>query len=323
MTKTKRIVIIVFFVLIVLSCLLGCSDDNNGKYYVELISGELDYYGEIVLPKGDMSDHTFVGDELWVFYPSDDDHENYSPVHRYKVDLTNNEYEYLGKFMHNFGHCNTVDYCAVNDTLVFGNGGSENYDANDLIYIIENASALKEQERVDIADVAKIIDLDAAGFDVGQQVNVCWGESNIGSYNMIYALSNKNGVKYICRILLGSGENRLECGNMLDVADGEFNGTFCLMTEFTKGYSADYCNQGTDYYSGQIYEALGHDGIMISISSLLENNTISSKIYHARVYNELGAPYTTFSEGIALKDGYLFVGVFSYAKSNKIIIYKL
>lgn len=309
-------------------CLCGCSSLNNRddshKYDDITILGELDYYGEIVLPKGDMSDHTFVGDELWAFYASDDDHENYSPVYRYKVDLENNKYEYIGKFKHNFGHCNTVDYCAANDTLIMGNGAGENYELDDQIYIIENASGLKDSDSVDIKDVAKIIHLDVAGLDCGQQVNVCWGDSNNGKYNIVYVLSNLSWKKHIRKIMLGTGSNALEYGKKLNVEDGEFNGTFKVLAEFTRDYSTTYCNQGTQYYGGKLYEAIGHDGVYIAVNSLLANGLIATEFIKSYAYDDGGEIVAkTFSEGIAVKDGYLFVGSFNYNVHSKILIYKL
>src|SRR5690606_2125364 len=67
-----------------------------------------------------MSDHTFVGNELWCFNVSNDNHSDYQDVNRYMVDFENKTASFLGSFQHNFGHANTVDYCAETDTLILG-----------------------------------------------------------------------------------------------------------------------------------------------------------------------------------------------------------
>lgn len=327
MKKIRKVNICLACFFILTSFFCGCNHSIYQDYITSsctIVLGELNYFGQFNMPKGGMSDHTIVNDELWAFYVSDDEHTDFSVVHRYKIDIQNDEYEYVGKFGHNFGHCNTVDYCSENDTLVLGNGGQANYDLRDQIYIIENASNLKNSENANLFDVAKVIDLDGIGLDFGQQVNVCWGDSNYGKHNIIYAISNKDGIKYIRKILLGTGKNQLQYGNLLTVADNEFNGTFKILNEFCKDYSSAYCNQGTQYYNGKIYEALGHDGLLIAVNSLIEDKNIKTEFLRTHFYDVNGeVSPNTFSEGIAIKNGYLFAGSYDYYTGNKIIIYKL
>ncbi|MCM1368568.1 MAG: hypothetical protein NC184_07155 [Roseburia sp.] len=329
--ETRRIRSIIkkycFCALLCVSLLLsGCQkEDVDDCAAPQIVLGELNYYDAIKLPKGDMSDHTFVGDELWVFFVSNEEHTEYSDIHRYKVDIPNNDYEYIGKISHNLGHCNTVDYCRENDTLILGNGGNINYDLQGQIYIINNVSELKERNDITFNDVAKIIDLDDPwGGEFGWQVNVCWGESNQGDHNIIYVISNRDNVKYIRKILLGVGQNQLQYGKFAAVGDKEFNGTFKILSEYHQDYSTLYCNQGTQYYGGKLYEALGHDGVLIAVDSLLESGDVKTEYLKTYYYREDGeiSP-STFSEGIAIKDGYLFAGQYDYYFGSKILIYQL
>lgn len=328
MIKGQGKKIVAIFCAAAALCLFGCAtsgEPDSHKYDGITVLGELEYYDEITLPpQCAMSDHTFVGDELWVFTISDDDHDEFAPVYRYKADIENKDFAYVGKFEHNFGHCNTVDYCAANDTLVLGNGGTENYDITDKVFIIENASRLKDMEKADISEVAKTIDLDASGIDCGQQVNVCWGESNRGKYNIVYVLSNLSWKKHIRKVLLGTGSNALECGKRQRAEEGEFNGTFKVLADFTRDYSRTYCNQGTQYYGGKLYEAMGHDGVYFAVDSLLADGSIATEFVKFYEYDDDGnvSDYA-YAEGIALKDGYLFVGSLDYYVHRKILIYKL
>lgn len=328
--STKKI--LVYFILVfVISCFVGCASEqlDAGMDKVEpvvapIILGEMDYYGKINVPNGEMNDCTFVDSELWLFYASDDEHEQYSYIYRYNVDIENKAFDYIGKIKHNLGHCNTVDYCSENDTLILGNGGQGSEIINNQIYLIENASRLRDCKDMNIYDTAKIIELSDVDVDFGRQVNVCWGESNNEKSNIIYVLSNMNEKKYIRKIILGKGNNQLDFGEMIEADENSFNGTFKIICEFTKDYSTDYCNQGTQYSKGKLYEALGHRGITIGVNSLLSNGEILTDIFRWEFYEDDGTvDSNTFVEGIAIKDGYLFVGLYNYYLDKKMLIYKL
>lgn len=332
--KMKKLIsILTIGILLFVLLISGCDNApivdtglNTAVKYEEQI-GEFNYHSTLELFAGRMSDHTLVDDELWAFYVSDDKHEKPDMVLKYKLDLVNKEYEFIGKFQHNFGHCNTVDYCGENDTLILGNGGGADNEQNNQIYIIENVKNLKALENgaeVKLSEVAKIIDLNELGLDFGKQVNVCWGESNRNKNNIIYVLSNKDDIKYIYKIILGKGRIELDHGNLLSVNDDEFNGTFKILNIYTKDYSYTYCNQGTQYYKGKLYEALGHDSLNISVTSFYEGNLVKSTYFKIKYYNDFGEQYSRIvPEGIAIRDDYLFLGCADKDTGNKILIYNL
>lgn len=273
---------------------------------------------------GEASDCTFVGDEVWFLHPSNDAHTDYALCCRYSIDFENKTATLLGTFQHNFGHCNTVDYCEATDTLILGNGGASSNTEPDQIFIIENASDLKNNSQNNLADVAKVIDLDDIGLDWGKQINVCWGEANNGAYNIAYVLSNDGSTKFIHKIILGKGSNVLENGTPLSVSDGEFNGTFNIIGTYTSDYSSTICNQGSQYYRGHLWEGIGHEGAWLHKSTLSQDGKIYRKSFKEKFYNAEGtAPYS-HHEGIAIKDGYAIITQSSPAgDSRKLMVYKI
>lgn len=255
-----------------------------------------------------MSDHTFVGDELWLFMVSNDNHTSYSKVLRYSVDFIGKRATYLGEFKHNFGHCNTVDYCPDTNTLIMGNGGGANNPENTQIYIFPNADKMKEKSTVSLATSAIIIDIDELGLDFGKQLNVCFGESNNGKHNIVYAISNNGSTKTIRKLLLGQGKNKLQYGNFIDTAEGlEYNGTFTVLKKWETPYSSHICNQGTDWYKGKLYEGVGHYGIWHFEHELLQNGIVTKQTQEL-FYNDDGSVRVVVTEGITIKDGYMIMG---------------
>ena len=295
------------------------------KFGDEDINGMFDFHMSANLPYY-TNDITFVGDELWAFDGTDDAHTNYGYIRRYKLDFEDKTLTYLGSgIQHNFGHCNTIDYCPENDTLILGNGGTAANPEPDQIYIIEHVSTLKNQSQWNLTDVAKIIDLDDAGLDWGRQINVCWGNGNRGNYNTAYVISNDGTNKFVHEIILGKGANQLTYGTAVSATEDEFNGTMNVINSYTGSYAvADSpVNQGSQFYKGKLWEAVGHTGAWIHISKLLTGGSIRWESYREKTLDESGNVVASFAEGCCIKDDYLITINCISNVSNTLLVYKI
>ena len=267
---------------------------------------------------------TFVGDELWGFIAnSTGDRTTYGTAYRYAIDYENETATLLGTFQHNWGHCNTLDYCPETDTIILGNGSglAEEPYLNKEIYILPNASSFKNMSTVPVESNGIILDVTALGW--GRQLQVIWGEDNNRKYNICYCLSNdgtalddtskERSNLYIRRILLGQGSNRLPNGTFISGKTGlEFNGTFKVLAVY-KGedvYSPYECTQDADFYKGKIYTGLGHDGIYISEITLRENGVLEYAKKRERYWvDDDGSNIQTITQAMTIKDGMLHVRV--------------
>ena len=118
-----------------------------------------------------MSDHTFIGDKLYVINASSDDHSSYAGVTVYKVDPDAKTATYEKTIQHNLGHANSIDYCAGTDCLILGNGSSD-ATLPGKIFILPNVSAKTSWEFSDciVIDVSEkepleVVYIAAAGLD--------------------------------------------------------------------------------------------------------------------------------------------------------------
>lgn len=304
-------------------------------YYVNDSGKDLVFKFPITLKNSYKSDHTFVGDELWIFPVSNDSHTSWSTVMRYSVDAKNKTATLLGTFDHNWGHANSVDYNENTDSLVCGNGGGSGNTQPDEFYVFENASQLKNIAQVDVHEHAIVYQVEKDGFDWGKQLNTTWGQANGGKYNIVYVLSNYNSAtgkadnsttssdtQVIHKVLLGQGANKLENGTFIDGKSGlEYNGTYKVLKEYTHPYEYDYANQGTTFYNGVIYEGIAHDRLSFFEKILDDSGKVKSILNRERLFNDAGAELGLVVEGLAIKDDLLYLG--EAGNSLTIYVYKL
>ena len=280
--------------------------ENNTKRTV--MSGkECLFFFKCEFTKSYLSDFCFVGDELWCFAVSNDDHTDTAEVVRYSIDYENKQATKLGSFTHNFGHANTVDYCENLDCLILGNGGSASNTQPNEFYIFPNASSFKDLSAVTIAKHGMVFDVSQLGW--GKQVNVVWGESNRGRHNIAYVISNDGSTnRYIMKILLGQGNAQLEHGTFIKGKGYyEFNGTFKILGTWPREWIHLEFNNGSDFYDGVIYEGLG-GGLWWAEHKILEDGTTDTTIYKDMVYTPEGEIESAEAEGITVNSDYLILG---------------
>ena len=253
---------------------------------------------------------TFMGDRLLMFTPSNDQHTTYAFLGIFRYNFDTLELTLERSIRHNFGHANTVDYCEKNDTLVLGNGGGSGNTEPDQIYIIEDfsdkLSTVSDNGNMNLYNVAKIIDLDDLGLDWGKQVNVCWAGGNSGAYDQVIAFSNDGTTQTFRLLQLGKGSNDLGTGTLLTVGANEFNGTFKVLSTWSRAYNTSIANNDTQLYGGVLYEISGHTGIHVSKDEFIEDGTMISRRQRNKVYDSAGTEMYYINEGIAIKKDIMF-----------------
>ena len=207
------------------------------------------------------NDITFVGDELWVSKENSTYYDNGTMIFRYKV--VDDEFTLVGTCDCDFGHLNTMDYCAANDCLIFGNGGNGAETEGNCFVVVKNPLALGEAAL--IADVGIKYEV-----DIGCKVQALWGGSNLGDNNIVYLLSNNAAT--VTKVLLLKGD------------DGEFNGKFVALETHeleTWGVQGADIFGDTLYIGGQLngneYAAVKE----ISLSDFTTTRTVKRKFYGA------------------------------------------
>lgn len=232
-----------------------------------------------------MSDHTFIGNDLYVINASTDDHSTTAPVTVYGVDFERKTAYYKRTFKHNLGHANTIDYSPENDCLILGNGSSDVSLPGEVIMLTNPAN--RPEWRYEDCQIIAL-----GGQNYGSKMQAVWGEHNNEQYNVIYVITNDN--VNIRRLILGRN-------------NGRFDGTFTLAGEWT-GPGFDV-NQGTAFYRGAIYTAVGHTALVGVKRVPLANGETLCTTMKEPVMNADGTENTAiFSEGIAIKNGYLAFG---------------
>lgn len=254
-------------------------------------------------------DFTFVGEEIWAFRPSDVG----SADGTREVYILDKDTLALNKTLrHNFGHANTIDYCAETDSLIFGNGSGQ-YNTDGEIYIVQGVKHLRNSAENTLIDIngtteGTLITKIEVFREFGDKVNVCWGEDNNGLHNICYVLSNDN--VNVRKLLLGMGSNQFDNGQFISGRnENEFNGTYKILSEYSLQRERIEVNQGTCYYNGYLYCAMGHDGLLMVRYKLNSDGTISYETKHEKFYDATGQEISCASEGVAIKNGMIYHGI--------------
>ena len=281
---------------------------NDDNFDVDLLASiQNDLEGRINITGYYWSDICFVGEELWAFEPSDVDGVNTTDGYIYMFDST---LTFKRQLKHNFGHVNTVEYCEEIDSLILGNG-SGYYGTDGEIYIIQGVSqwrGLPDNTLLDLVGgiSGSLITTIQVGRTFGDKVNVCWGEDNNGLNNICYAISNNN--QNVRKLLLGKGTNQFESGQFVSGrTDTQFNGTYKILGEWT--HPVIEVNQGSCYYNGYLWLAIGHDGLFIAKFKLNPDGTITSTPKQEFFYEATGTLIETASEGVTIKNGMIYHAV--------------
>lgn len=283
---------------------------------------------EINLPFEFGSSITFVGDKLWKFNPSEDDNSTQVQASRFSIDFDAGKVTLDKSLKINWGHVNTLNYCDENDSLVFSNGNIGDTNARSKkFYVLEKFTTKSTQSSIDISECIEF-DVSTLGIENSKGLSValqpCWGENNDYRYNIIYLLWNDGNKKMISKILLGQGSNNLGTGILIGgKSKSEFNGTMKLLKTYQgHAYTDHECTQDATWAYGFLFEGIGHDGFWYDKIKLNEaDSTFSKTSFQERFFASDGNLYNTVTNGITVKNGFLFSTVYHRANIDSTVDY--
>ena len=246
-------------------------------------------------------DMCFVGNELWGFSASDTGSVGNINIY------DDQTFDLKKQLIHDFGHCNSVDYNEETDSLIFGNG-SRYYNTDGVFYIIEGVKEWSDLPDGTTLNLDNILIGELVKYEVGttwgSKINACWGESNLNENNIAYIMSNDN--QNIRKVLLGKGTNELERGlYKTGKSNKQFNGTYKVLKEHV--FELVDNNQGSVFYNGSLYSNLGHDNKWSVKYALNYNEDMIQR--REDIYTELGTPKVMAGAGIAIRGVYIYHGL--------------
>lgn len=227
-------------------------------------------------------------------------------------------------FISNFGHNNTVDFNSNNRYLLSTNGGNSISTQPNKIYLM---GPYQEGNIPNNFLVKDSIQIDVSQEGWGKQPNAIWADTNIGANDMIFVFTNyekDNMTNYdvanvdnfsgeskriIHKLQLGKGSNNLGKGTMNSVSADMFNGTYKEIGSWE--YPFVYADAINDmcFYNGHIYHTIVGPGLCIRELSFDDYNTaLIIKDRKIDWYNSVGVQQSNENEGIAIKDGILYIG---------------
>lgn len=239
----------------------------------------------------------WVGDELWVFKQSPDNHSATTGT----IVRLNSEYGVIGTIAHSLGHCNSASYNERNDCLLIGNG-SESYTDYAKFDLYPNVSSWKTLNTVDYFTIPRV-EYDFS-HTLEAKCQAAWGDSNFGEENVVYMVTNDNLI--FRRLLLGKGANQFDNGNFLaGKASDEYNGTAKTLNTYYAQESFGL-NGGSIFHNGKLYNHSSANRGNIAENTLCENGEVKVRRFVYPFYNETGSQVTLFPQGITVKNNKLF-----------------
>ncbi|MGY4789964.1 BppU family phage baseplate upper protein [Pediococcus pentosaceus] len=241
-------------------------------------------------------DITVVGDELWIGLQSSPDHD---AAHTGQIIRLDRNLKQVGRYVHNLGHLNTMDYCANNDTLLVGNASDEASAVPEII-LIPNVSKLKVDPDWPLIDynsdtVIKIKFPDISPMGIG----AVFGETPDVAYLLI---GGAPGMNSVVKIELGMGASDLSCagyGAFIKNTDG-YNGTAQYVRRYY-GRTMEV-NQGATFYNGKIYGAFCRSKTHFAKITLHEPQLTNHDGFYS-IEDWTIADYGTEPNGMAIYDG--------------------
>ena len=228
------------------------------------------------------NDFTIIKDEIWFaenIY-KDGVATDYTTVHRYKI--IDGFLVKIGDIDTDFGHWNTVDYCEDNDCLIFGNGANSIQTDGNYFVVVKNPLSLGDVARIETCGIKYAV-------DIGFKVQAVWGDSNFGSNNIVYLISNS--CQKITKVLL------------LKDSNGNFNGQYVTLE--TKDIELDkyYGVGGADFWGDTLYIGIGGPYEMFKMS--MSDYSIQKITKH--FYKDDGSEYSGSIQGVHIDSQYIWV----------------
>lgn len=258
---------------------------NESKIRIESVVSEIEGKGNVKaiyksIPNA--NDFTIIKDEIWFaenIY-KDGVATDYTTVHRYKI--IDGFLVKIGDIDTDFGHWNTVDYCEDNDCLIFGNGANSIQTDGNYFVVVKNPLSLGDVARIETCGIKYAV-------DIGFKVQAVWGDSNFGSNNIVYLISNS--CQKITKVLL------------LKDSNGNFNGQYVTLE--TKDIELDkyYGVGGADFWGDTLYIGIGGPYEMFKMS--MSDYSIQKITKH--FYKDDGSEYNGSTQGVHIDSQYIWV----------------
>lgn len=258
---------------------------NESKIRIESVVSEIEGKGNVKaiyksIPNA--NDFTIIKDEIWFAENIYEDGvaTDHTTVHRYKI--IDGFLVKIGDIDTDFGHWNTVDYCEDNDCLIFGNGANSIQTDGNYFVVVKNPLSLGDVARIETCGIKYTV-------DIGFKVQAVWGDSNYGSNNIVYLISNS--CQKITKVLL------------LKDSNGNFNGQYVTLE--TKDIELDkyYGVGGADFWGDTLYIGIGGPYEMFKMS--MSDYSIQKITKH--FYKDDGSEYNGSTQGVHIDSQYIWV----------------
>jgi hypothetical protein len=262
-------------------------------------------------------DASMVGNEIWAFMSSNDDHSNVANVYGYDK-TTFNTYN---KFTHNLGHVASQDYNKNSDSFMLSNGSG---DATVLprLDIIQNASTYPNNTyfQYGTSSVLSIPFFTGSKQIGGNGAVSCWGAGK----NIVWMFVDATTEMKLYKIMLGMGTNDLsdkspggtdtsKWGTFIGgLSTTQYNGTALILGTYTMTGDKLPTMQGAAYKDGYIY--LSASNSRIHIFKIQPNDHNKYRVVdniNINQYKSDGTIQTLEMEGVVfLDDGSILATVF-------------
>lgn len=227
---------------------------------------------------GTISDICMVKDTLLVAVSGPDDRTGYGIIYRIRYDPRTNTMYSIDHIRHNWGHLNAWNWVEATDTIFTANGSAD-YDLENKIYLIPNASALLDLPNgsvVEFDEWAVEIYVDpipvpgdakegGGGGITGAKLNVI-GIPALSTWN--YSLKAKS-LPNVAVAITDDGNKTYYIALGYDTSLPKlWDGTYTVLASYVTGDpneivgnpgSYDHCVQGMTCWNGTVRYGTGHD----------------------------------------------------------------
>ena len=214
---------------------------------------------------GTISGICVVKDTLLVAVSGPDDRSGYGLIYRIRYDPRTNTMYSIDHIWHNWGHLNAWNWVEATDTIWTANGSAD-YDLENAIYLIPNASALLELPKGSVAEFDEwAVEIDATAIE-GAKLNVIGTPLSVTTWN--YSLKAES-LPNVGVAVTDDGNKTYYIALGYDTTLPKlWDGTYTVLASYVTGDpdetvgnpgSYTHCIQDMDWFEGVLYAGHGHE----------------------------------------------------------------
>lgn len=261
-----------------------------------------------------------VGNEIWL---SQNSSAVGGTINGVMDRISASDFSYIGKFNHNLGHLNAMDYDETNDWLITGWASDNTNDAKKL-YLFKNVLAwtsLQSGSNLNYSNVSKcVIDMTSYLATLSGDVllgNPCWANKTSEGHHFVLCMVGITDKKII-KMSLGYGTNQKTWGTYTAASAGEPNGTFDVL--WVKNLTMPVIdgatgvrtmvNQDMKYYKGGVLCAIS--AVPVTALHIFEGNQsdkLQCDIIRSPWVNDDNTPQTGYNQGVLILDDNIYIGI--------------